>query len=154
MSAPHVSVVAHDEVPADAVRACRAVAEWLNVTAAPQHAVTVTLVAEDVVEVDHDAAPGGVAFAAFHWPDSRSPSGPLAIYLASGLVNGLPNCDLSRAQLLAELQILLLHEYVHYQQWSAGREPTERGVTMRARHLHHKYLLATLANGGTDGTDR
>ena len=148
---PKVSVVSHDDVPTDAVDACRSVAEWLNATLAPQHAVTVTLVAEDAVEVDHDAAPGGIAFATFHWLDSKQATEPLNIYIASGIVNGLPGYDLSRAQLLAELQILLLHEYVHYQQWSAGREPTERGVAVRARHLHHQYLLTTLANGGDDG---
>jgi hypothetical protein len=83
---------------------------------------------------------GDLVSASFFAPFNRSVE-PF-IRIATGDYPQLSK-ELGRDNALAAFLQSLAHELVHYQQWVATGETSERGVTRRAQRIVERYSLTT-----------
>lgn len=124
-----VSVEFAEGLPKDLQRALGALA--LRLGSRASHTVRILVQREPVLyNEDHDVH----CFGVFLWPDDRQAQ-EVEIQVAGGLLHQLRRGGYTRPEALEAVCHVLAHEWVHYEQWSSGREPTERGVAVRARTL-------------------
>lgn len=75
------------------------------------------------------------AFGFFAWPPDRR-KGILQIGIAGQMPAAwCKETGAPRSEGITALLETICHEYAHYEQYRAGREPSERGVDVRARNL-------------------
>ena len=119
-------------VPPAAVREVRRLTAGFARASGRRHPLVVHLVGADRVEADD----GSFAFGLFCHPLRYSAHRPVAVWVATRV----PPADGRRAVAgggpRRVVGFTLLHELVHYEQYRDRRPLTERGVTVRVRHLY------------------
>ena len=140
---PGVVLLFKPGVRADVRHEVRRLTDELRGACPPTHRVLVTVVPHPAVE----GTTGVFGFGIFHCPvRGRGPRAVVRIAVAAGLADlVVRHRGETRAQAVRDVAETFLHEWVHYEQWRAGRRLTERGVKVRARNLYERFTPANPA---------
>ena len=123
-------------LPADTRLAVGRFARWLRERASVRDDIIVQIANAGSLQAGES-----LAFGCFGWPKSR-PVGRRFVWIF--LAGRLPeqviesgNCE--RSEAIESLLEVLAHEFAHYEQWRAGKRPSERGAQRRAKQLVRQF---------------
>lgn len=135
---PGITIRSASGIPSDVRQEARRLVRWLRRSQRIEHGVILYLRPEFGI-VDPR---GGGGFACLEQPLSRDEKF-VWIMAGAGMVEYFQEYGDTRQEAIDGFLHIILHEFVHYEQWRDNRPLTERGVNLRSANMLKRYCAAT-----------